>query len=132
MSFKNSGYTILDNTRSIVVQLDSKLSESETTSSEGMINKLKTEACRWRCFLPLILNGQPNALPGVYNRKLKFYFSRSRSFYSRNKLSYSTLHFTDNVTKNNRQAPCCLEQIMSILNQVIFFLDLMVFLFSIH
>jgi hypothetical protein len=35
----------------------------------------------------------------IYNRELKFYFSRSRSFYSRNKLSYSTLHFTDNVTK---------------------------------
>jgi hypothetical protein len=39
MSFKNSGYTILDNTRSIVVQLDSKLSESWNNNFIGGYDK---------------------------------------------------------------------------------------------
>jgi hypothetical protein len=39
MSFKNSGYTILDNTRSIVVQLDSKLSNSWDNNFIGGYDK---------------------------------------------------------------------------------------------
>jgi hypothetical protein len=103
MSFKNSGYTILDNTRSIVVQLDSKLSESWNNNFIGGYDKqIEDRGLQGGgLFLPLILktDNPMRFLLQVYNRKLKFYFSRSRSFYSRNKLSYSTLHFTDNVTK---------------------------------
>jgi hypothetical protein len=72
MSFKNSGYTILDNTRSIVVQLDSKLSESWTTSSEGMINKLKTEALQGSLFPTIDKTDNPMRFLGYTTGNLNF------------------------------------------------------------
>jgi hypothetical protein len=102
MSFKNSGYTILDNTRSIVVQLDSKLSESWNNNFiGGMINKLKT-VCKVEVYsLQLILKWttQCTSCYRIYNRNLNFISVGLDPFTQGNKLSYSTLHFTDNVTK---------------------------------
>ena len=103
MSFKNSGYTILDNTRSIVVQLDSKLSESWSNNFIGGYDKqIEDRGLQGGGLFPTIdiKNGQPNATgPGYTTGNLTFISAGLDPFTQGNKLSYSTLHFTDNVTK---------------------------------
>ncbi len=104
MSFKNSGYTILDNTRSIVVQLDSKLSESWSNNFIGGYDKqIEDRGLQGGGLFPTIdiKNGQPNALPatGYTVGNLNFISAGLDPFTQGNLLSYSTLHFTDNVTK---------------------------------
>jgi hypothetical protein len=104
MSFKNSGYTILDNTRSIVVQLDSKLSESWNNNFIGGYDKqIEDRGLQGGGLFPTIdiKNGQPNALPatGYTTGNLNFISVGLDPFTQGNKLSYSTLHFTNNITK---------------------------------
>jgi hypothetical protein len=63
MSFKNSGYTILDNTRSIVVQLDSKYLNHGTITSSEDDKQIEDRGCKVGLFPTIdIKNGQPNAL----------------------------------------------------------------------
>lgn len=103
MSFKNSGYTILDNTRSIVVQLDSKLSESWSNNFIGGYDKqIEDRGLQGGGLFPTIdiKNGQPNATgTGFTTGNLNFISVGLDPFTQGNKLSYSTLHFTDNLTK---------------------------------
>ena len=103
MSYKNSGYTILDNTRSIVVQLDSKLSNSWSNNFiAGYDKQIEDRGLQGGGLFPTIdiKNGQPNASgPGFTTGNLNFISVGLDPFTQGNKLSYSTLHFTDNVTK---------------------------------
>jgi hypothetical protein len=65
--------------------LDSKLSESWNNNFIGGYDKqIEDRGLQGGGSTIDIKNGQPNALCyRIYNRELKFYFSRSRSFYSR-------------------------------------------------
>jgi hypothetical protein len=103
MSFKNSGYTILDNTRSIVVQLDTKLSNSWSNNFIGGYDKqIEDRGLQGGGLFPTIdiKNGQANATgPGFTTGNLNFISVGLDPFTQGNKLSYSTLHFTNNLTK---------------------------------
>lgn len=105
MSFKNSGYTIQDNTRSIVVQLDSKLSDSWSNNFIGGYDKqIEDRGLQGGGLFPTIdiKNGQLNALPatGYSVGNLTFISAGLDPFTQGNKLNYSTLHFTNNITKS--------------------------------
>jgi hypothetical protein len=103
MSFKNSGYTILDNTRSIVVQLDSKLSESWSNNFIGGYDKqIEDRGLQGGGLFPTIdiKNGVANATATGFTTGNSTFISVGLDpFTQGNKLNYSTLHFTDNVTK---------------------------------
>ena len=104
MSFKNSGYTVEDNTRSIVLQLDSKLSETWSNNFiAGYDKQIEDRGLQGGGFFPTIdiKNGQPNAapIPGYSTGNLTLMSVGLDPFTQGNKLNYSTLHFTDNVTK---------------------------------
>jgi hypothetical protein len=104
MSFKNSGYTILDNTRSIVVQLDSKLSESWSNNFIGGYDKqIEDRGLQGGGLFPTIdiKNGVANTAPltGFTTGNTNFISVGLDPFTQGNKLSYSTLHFTNNLTK---------------------------------
>jgi hypothetical protein len=104
MSYKNSGYVIEDNTRSIVVQLDSKLSESWSNNFiAGYDKQLEDRSLQGGGLFPTIdiKNGQAIPLPGTgYTTGTTNFISVGLDpFTQGNKLNYSTLHFTDNVTK---------------------------------
>ncbi|MBB1194176.1 carboxypeptidase regulatory-like domain-containing protein [Flavobacterium sp. SOK18b] len=101
MSFQNSGYTILDNTRSIVVQLDSKLSNSWSNNFIGGYDKqIEDRGLIGGGLFPTIdiKNGTSPAAGGVVGN-LNFISAGLDPFTQGNLLNYSTLHFTDNVTK---------------------------------
>lgn len=104
MSFKNGGYTILDNTRSIVLQLDSKLSESWSNNFiAGYDKQIEDRGLQGGGSFPTIdiRNGVAVPAPGTgYTAgTLNFISVGLDPFTPGNKLNYSTLHFTDNVTK---------------------------------
>ena len=101
MSFQNSGYTIQDNTRSIVVQLDSKLSNSWSNNFIGGYDKqIEDRGLIGGGLFPTIdiKNGTSPAAGGTVG-SLNFISAGLDPFTQGNKLNYSTLHFTDNVTK---------------------------------
>ena len=101
MSFKNSGYTIQDNTRSIVVQLDSKLSNSWSNNFIGGYDKqIEDRGLIGGGLFPTIdiKNGTAPAGGGAIGN-LNFISAGLDPFTQGNLLNYSTLHFTDNVTK---------------------------------
>ena len=101
MSFQNSGYTIQDNTRSIVVQLDSKLSNSWSNNFIGGYDKqIEDRGLIGGGLFPTIdiKNGTAPAAGGIVGN-LNFISAGLDPFTQGNKLSYSTLHFTNNITK---------------------------------
>ena len=101
MSYRNSGYTILDNTRSIVVQLDSKLSNSWSNNFIGGYDKqIEDRGLIGGGLFPTIdiKNGTAPSAGGTVGN-LNFISAGLDPFTQGNLLNYSTLHFTDNVTK---------------------------------
>ncbi|MBC5862133.1 carboxypeptidase regulatory-like domain-containing protein [Flavobacterium sp. K77] len=103
MSYRNSGYTILDNTRSIVVQLDSKLSNSWSNNFIGGYDKqIEDRGLIGGGLFPTIdiKNGTaPSGGNAGTVGNLNFIGAGLDPFTQGNKLNYSTLHFTNNLTK---------------------------------
>ncbi len=102
MAFKNSGYTLQDNTRSFVLQLDSKLSESWTNNFiAGYDKQIEDRGLQGGGLFPTIdiLNGTPITTGGFTTGNATFASVGLDPFTQGNLLNYSTLHFTDNVTK---------------------------------
>ena len=102
MAFKNSGYTLQDNTRSFVLQLDSKFSESWTNNFiAGYDKQIEDRGLQGGGLFPTIdiLNGTPIAGGGFTTGNATFASVGLDPFTQGNLLNYSTLHFTNNVTK---------------------------------
>lgn len=102
MAFKNSGYVIEDNTRSIVLQLDSKLSKTWSNNFiAGYDKQIEDRSLQGGGLFPTIDIKNGVAIPsGGYTVGNLTYMSVGLDpFTQGNKLNYSTLHFTDNVTK---------------------------------
>ena len=77
MSFKNSGYIIQDNTRSIVVQLDSKLSETWSNNFiAGYDKQIEDRGLQGGGLFPTIdiKNGHANATDTGYTQEKQVLF----------------------------------------------------------
>lgn len=102
MSYKNSGYTLQDNTRSIALELDSKLSEKwHNNLIVGYDYQNEDRGLQGGGLFPTIdiKNGVETA-PGVYSVGTTAFISAGLDpFTQGNKLDYSTLHITNNVTR---------------------------------
>ena len=91
MSFRNSGYLVEDNTRSVVLELDSKLSDSWSNNFiAGYDKQVEDRALIGGGIFPTV-----DIKEGANN----FIGLGLDPFTPGNKLNYSTLHFTNNVTK---------------------------------
>jgi Carboxypeptidase regulatory-like domain len=91
LSYKNSGYVIKDNTRSVVFELDTKLSSSwDNSFSAGYDYQNEDRALQGGGIFPTIdiKKGNNNYIAAGLD-----------PFTAGNKLDYSTLHFTNNLTK---------------------------------
>ena len=91
MSYKNSGYVAKDNTRSIVLELDTKLSGSWNNNfSAGYDYQNEDRALQGGGIFPTI---------DIKNGSVSLISAGLDPFTPGNKLNYSTLHFTNNLTK---------------------------------
>lgn len=91
MSFQNSGYVVLDNTRSIVIELNSKLNNSWYNNFVGGYDKQIEDRS--------LIGGGVFPTIDIKEGANTFISAGLDPFTNGNKLSYSTLHFTDNLTK---------------------------------
>ncbi|SDW19113.1 TonB-dependent receptor [Flavobacterium degerlachei] len=91
MSFQNSGYVVLDNTRSVVLELNSKLSNSWHNNFVGGYDKQIEDRA--------LIGGGVFPTIDIKEGSNTFISAGLDPFTNGNKLSYSTLHFTDNLTK---------------------------------
>ena len=89
MSFQNSGYTIQDNTRSIVAELNSNLKNKLSNNLIIGYDKQNEDRGYAGEFFPTIdiLNGTNNYIAAGFD-----------PFTPSNKLNYGTFHITDNLT----------------------------------
>jgi hypothetical protein len=91
LSYKNSGYVIKDNTRSIVVELDSKLSEKWSNNFIGGYDyQNEDRSLQGGGIFPTI---------DIKKENNTFISAGLDPFTPGNKLNYSTFHITDNLTK---------------------------------
>jgi Carboxypeptidase regulatory-like domain len=91
LAYKNSGYVIKDNTRSIVLELDTKISETLSNSfNAGYDYQNEDRALQGGGIFPTI---------DIKNGNNSFIAAGLDPFTPGNKLDYSTLHFTNNLTK---------------------------------
>ncbi len=95
LSFKNSGYTLQDNTRSIVAELDTKLSNNWSNNFiAGYDYQNEDRGLQGGGIFPTI------DILNTENPTAVFMTAGLDPFTGvGNKLNYSTLHFTNNVTK---------------------------------
>ena len=90
MSFQNSGYGIMDNTRSIVVELNSKLSNTlHNNLIIGYDKQIEDRAYRSQEFPTIDIKSGSTTLTSV----------GFDPFTPGNKLDYNTFHITNNLTK---------------------------------
>ncbi|MBF2707388.1 TonB-dependent receptor [Flavobacterium soyangense] len=92
LAYKNSGYVIQDNTRSAVVELNSKLSEKWHNNFIGGYDKqLENRGLQGTLFPTIDIKSSAASTNDFITLGLD-------PFTQGNKLDYSTLHFTDNIT----------------------------------
>lgn len=93
MSFKNSGYTIQDNTRSIVLEVNSKFSESWSNSFIGGYDlQIENRGLQGGGIFPTVdIRNNSSTAATLISTGLD-------PFTKGNLLDYSTLHFTNNLT----------------------------------
>ena len=90
MSFQNSGYGIMDNTRSIVIELNSKLSNTlHNNLIIGYDKQIEDRAYRSQEFPTIDIKSGSTTLTSV----------GFDPFTPGNKLDYNTFHITNNLTK---------------------------------
>jgi hypothetical protein len=90
MSFQNSGYIIMDNTRSIVLELNSKFSNTlHNNLIVGFDRQIEDRKYRSQVFPTVDIKEGTSTLTSV----------GFDPFTPGNKLNYSTFHITDNITK---------------------------------
>lgn len=93
LTYKNSGYVILDNTRSIVLELNSKISEKwHNNFTAGYDKQIEDRALQGQSFPTIDIRTSTTNTANHITLGLD-------PFTPGNKLDYSTLHFTDNITK---------------------------------
>ena len=94
MSYQNSGYEIQDNTRSIVLEFDSKLSQKWSNNFiAGYDKQIEDRSLQGGGLFPTIDIKNPA-------NNTNFISVGLDPFTKGNLLNYSTLHFTNNVTGN--------------------------------
>lgn len=104
LSYKNSGYVIQDNSRSIVLEVDSKFSEkwhNNFIAGYDLQNEDRALQEGSKLFPTIDIKNGMETFPGsgLYTVSNNSFISAGLDpFTNGNKLDYSTLHFTDNVT----------------------------------